>query len=360
MAKAPRIWVLGAGQLGSMLQQAGISLGTAVIPLDIHQQTPPELAPEDWVTAEREEWPSTAVTERLSQHPGFVNGAVFGRLADRQQQKTLLDDCALATAPWQPLGEQSSPELLHDLGPAVLLKRRTGGYDGKGQHWLRSVDAAIPEDWRHHAIAEAGIPFDEEVSLVGVRARSGQCQFFPLTLNLNLHGKLYATLCPVPRLAALQSRAEAMLKRLLDHLDYVGVMGMECFLLGEELIINELAPRVHNTGHWSQLGSRISQFEYHLRAILDMPLPAPAVVGTSWMLNLIGTGYNPQWREQAQVQTHWYGKDLQPGRKMGHINACDTHPETLRQQLRALAPLIPATEPYPQVFNWLEEHLTQL
>ncbi len=196
-----RIWVLGAGQLGAMLKHAGMPLDLDVCPVDINEATAPALAANDLVTAEREQWPETLVTNALAQHTRFINKNVFGRLADRKTQKELIDTLGIATAPWRNVaGDITANELRDQLGERVLLKRRTGGYDGKGQHWLRTDDDQVPEDWQGEAIAEQAIDFDEEVSLVGVRNAAGDCVFYPLTLNLHLNGILYASVAPLARL----------------------------------------------------------------------------------------------------------------------------------------------------------------
>lgn len=352
MSQGQRIWVLGAGQLGAMLQHAGMPLALDVRPIDIHEHQAPALAADDLVTAEREQWPETLVTQTLAHHPHFINQQVFGRLADRKTQKELIDSLGITTAPWRNVANDvTSNELRDQLGDRVLLKRRTGGYDGRGQHWLRTDDDQVPRDWQGEAIAEQAINFDEEVSLVGVRNSSCECVFFPLTLNLHLHGILYASVSPLARLQPLQSQAEAMLGKLLNALDYVGVMAMECFRVGDQLMINELAPRVHNSGHWTQAGASISQFEYHLRAIANIPTPAPQILGQNVMINLIGTHYNPEWRNLPCARVYWYGKEVRAGRKVGHINLVSANVTELRETLVLLGDLLPDAQ-YAEAINW--------
>ncbi|WP_285143253.1 ATP-grasp domain-containing protein, partial [Serratia ureilytica] len=133
-----------------------------------------------------------------------------------------------------------------------------------------------------------------------------------------------------------QQQAEQMLAAILNELNYVGVMAMECFIVGDRLLINELAPRVHNSGHWTQNGASISQFELHLRAILGLPLPQPVVSTPSVMVNLIGTAVNEQWLSLPLVHLHWYEKEVRPGRKVGHLNLNDPSAADLRQALQAL------------------------
>lgn len=352
-----RIWVLGNGQLGAMLKQAANPLGLDVQPVDIDSTTPIQLGADDLVTAEREQWPETDITQQLANHPNFVNLAVFPTLADRKTQKELIDRLDLATAPWRAVGSTTSAHNLHDqLGPRVLLKRRSGGYDGRGQHWLQAEqNSQIPEGWGDAAIAEQAIAFDEELSLVGVRNQRGETHFYPLTLNLNTDGILRATVAPLPRLAHLQATAESMLSSLLTELDYVGVMGMELFRCGDQLLINELAPRVHNTGHWTQAGASTDQFEYHMRAVAGLPLARPWIKATSVMINLIGSQWDPRWLEVPGAEVYWYQKAARPGRKLGHINLCNADQQQLRTSLATLGQLL--DEQYQPPIQWAIEQL---
>jgi 5-(carboxyamino)imidazole ribonucleotide synthase len=351
-----KIWILGNGQLGAMLKHAGLPLGLTVQPVDIDSSEPLTLAADDIVTAEREQWPQTPITDQLAQHANFVNLSTFATLADRKTQKQLLDRLDLATAPWRFVETATSADELHQqLGPNVLLKRRTGGYDGRGQFWLRGGQQQVPPEWNNQAIAEQAIAFDEECSLVGVRNSAGQCYFYPLTLNLNTDGILRATVAPCPRLASMQSEAEAMLGALLNELNYVGVMGMELFRVGDQLMINELAPRVHNTGHWTQAGASVSQFEYHMRAVADLPI-APAVIkAPSVMINLIGVDYDPQWCAVPGAELFWYQKQVRPGRKVGHINFTDSDRERLSASLQQLAESLPSD--YREPITWVLDNL---
>lgn len=355
-----RVWVLGAGQLGAMLQHAGMPLALDVCPVDINERSAPILAPTDIVIAEREQWPNTVVTHALANHPGFINQSVFNRLADRKTQKELIDSLGLATAPWRNLANDiTAAELRDQLGMPLLLKRRTGGYDGRGQHWIRTDDDEVPDDWQSQAIAEQAIHFDEEVSLIGVRNHCGECIFYPLTLNLHLNGILYASISPLTRLKKFQAQAEMMLSKLLAALDYVGVMAMEMFRVGDQLLINELAPRVHNSGHWTQAGASISQFEYHLRAVTNMATPTPQITGQSVMINLIGVDYNPAWRELANLRAYWYGKEVRAGRKVGHINMVSNDLEELRNNLLFLQSQLP-TQVYKSTIDWSLKSLNNL
>ncbi|HFF8940972.1 5-(carboxyamino)imidazole ribonucleotide synthase [Serratia marcescens] len=351
------VCVLGNGQLGRMLRQAGEPLGIAVYPVGIDAE--PEVVPyqNSVITAEIERWPETALTRELATHSAFVNRDIFPRLADRLTQKQLLDQLGLATAPWQLLASAAEwPQVFAALGELAIVKRRVGGYDGRGQWRLRpGQEAELPADAYGECIVEQGINFSGEVSLVGARGHDGRSVFYPLTHNLHEDGILRASVAlPQPN-PALQQQAEQMLAAILNELNYVGVMAMECFIVGDRLLINELAPRVHNSGHWTQNGASISQFELHLRAILGLPLPQPVVSTPSVMVNLIGTAVNEQWLSLPLVHLHWYEKEVRPGRKVGHLNLNDPSAADLRQALQALAPLLPGE--YQSGLAWAQQKL---
>lgn len=352
------VCVLGNGQLGRMLRQAGEPLGIAVYPVGLDAE--PEALPiqQSVITAEIERWPETALTRELAKHPAFVNRDIFPRLADRLTQKQLLDQLGLATAPWQLLKDASEwPAIFTSLGELAIVKRRTGGYDGRGQWRLRAHETAtLPEECYGECIVEQGIHFSGEVSLVGARGHDGKMVFYPLTHNLHEDGILRTSVVFPEADAALQGQAENMLSAIMTELGYVGVMAMECFVVPEGLLINELAPRVHNSGHWTQNGASISQFELHLRAILDLPLPVPVVSSPSVMVNLIGTDVNLAWLNQPLVHLHWYEKEVRPGRKVGHLNLNDVSRDALKESLSALLPALP--EAYASGIAWARAKLS--
>ncbi|MBB1320271.1 MULTISPECIES: 5-(carboxyamino)imidazole ribonucleotide synthase [Shewanella] len=355
MTLPKNLWVLGDGQLGAMLSHAGQPLGINVRPVDIMTPSDAQLPLEadDIITAEREQWPESQLSLQLSQHPHFINGPVFGRLADRFTQKSLLDELAVATSPWQLVDDNTSTEALHKAyGERVLLKRRTGGYDGKGQHWLKQAESTtIPADWRNEAIAEQAINFDEEVSIVGVRTQDGRCLFYPLTLNLHQDGILMASIAPLSRLAPLQAEAEDMLSKVMHGLEYVGVMAMECFRVGEHLMVNELAPRVHNSGHWTQAGCHINQFELHLRALCNLPLHQPQVNFQCVMVNLIGVDKDDRWLSLPNAELFWYNKDVRVGRKVGHLNLSVHNNPMLTDSINQLKTWMP--QQYQAPLDWI-------
>ncbi len=352
-----QVCVLGNGQLGRMLRQAGEPLGITVWPVGLDAE--PEAVPvqQSVITAEIERWPETALTRELARHPAFVNRDVFPIIADRLTQKQLFDRLNLATAPWQLLASPDQwPAVFERLGDLAIVKRRTGGYDGRGQWRLGPNDAdTLPDECYGECIVEQGIHFSGEVSLVGARAHNGATVFYPLTHNLHQDGILRTSVAFPHADAGQQRQAESMLAAIMQELDYVGVMAMECFVTPAGLLINELAPRVHNSGHWTQNGASVSQFELHLRAILDLPLPQPAVDSPSVMVNLIGSHLNYDWLKLPLVHLHWYDKEVRPGRKVGHLNLSASDPRRLSDTLKALTPLLPPE--YAGGLAWAQAHL---
>lgn len=352
-----QIWVLGAGQLGAMLQHAAMPLSLPVRTIDIHATKVPKLNGNDIVTVELEHWPETAVTRSLTSHPNFLNREGLKIFADRLLQKQLLDDLDLPHAKWHKVtSETTAISLGKSLGEQVVLKRRSGGYDGKGQLWLDSrTGRQIPRQWLDQSIAEKKIEFDEEVSLIGVRNRDGESVFYPLTLNLHYQGILLASVAPNKSLQSLQEHAQHMLYSVMEKLEYVGVMTMECFKVGNRLFINEIAPRVHNSGHWTQAGASISQFEMHLRAVARLPVTEPVTKNTSVMLNILGMAYNKKWHAVAGAEIYWYGKDVRPMRKLGHINFSLPDSGLTARSLNTLKSLL--DDYYSGAVDWCISHI---
>ncbi|UKH18214.1 5-(carboxyamino)imidazole ribonucleotide synthase [Actinobacillus pleuropneumoniae] len=349
----PPIYVLGNGQLGRMLRYAGAPLDIEVKPLAFDAPVF-ELEQNSIITAEIERWAETPLTQLLGNHKNFVNLNVFGTTADRFTQKSLLDKLQLSTSPWQLLeSAEQWQSVFSNVGEKVVVKRRTGGYDGRGQ-WIVTQDSIdqITPDLFGEVIAEKFIPFDGEISIVGARFRDGSTRFYPISHNLQQNGILRYSVCDenLPNQQTYQTQAEQMLGTIMQDLEYVGVMAMECFVVGDTLLINELAPRVHNSGHWTQLGCSISQFELHLRALLDLPTPQLKQIAPSVMVNLIGIEHNNAWLEVPFSQLHWYGKEVRAGRKVGHINLCHPEQAQLIQLLEQLRPYL--TDDFHSGLDW--------
>ena len=335
-----QVWVLGNGQLGNMLQEAGRRLGIGVSTQDpegfdaIRELTQ---ASPDKITAEREHWPDNAFTRALQAHPAWLNASTFAVLADRQSQKALLDTLQLPTAPWCPVSAEADVDTLRaTLGGEFLLKQRRGGYDGRGQWRSDKANGASLPDWRTEAIAERRIDFSTELSLIGARDAAGNMVFYQLTENFHADGILQISVMQPGRFARWQEEAERCHARLLSHLQYQGVLAIEFFLTEDGLLINEVAPRVHNSGHWTAGGASVSQFEMHLRAITGLPLVTPQQPGCSVMVNIIGEEVHPGCLALPGTQLHWYGKQPRPGRKLGHLNFFHPDRAQAAQWLRQL------------------------
>lgn len=351
-----KVLVLGDGQLGLMLAAAASRLGVVLerVSLDgdcLYRGTSAvgERLPSDWdpstydlVTAEREHLGEGGLVDRVCAHAGFRNAAAIATLADRRSQKAMLDRLGIATARWRVLFTgHDLARLLAELGSPVIVKLAQGGYDGRGQ-W-RILDARSPRPPRElfgRLIGERAVAFSRELSLVGARAEGGRCVFYPLVENHHADGMLRCTVAPAAVSPALQRTAERMLAAIMHHLDYVGVMAMELFEERGELLVNELAPRVHNSGHWTLDGSSVDQFELHLRALCGWPLPQPSSEGLTVMLNLVGTEFDPAWLAHQGVRLHWYGKPWRAGRKLGHLNLRASYASELAGRLRDLSPAL--------------------
>lgn len=352
-----KVWILGAGQLGAMLERAGRAIGvdTRAIGFDADLSVLDDLHIDDVVSPEIESWPATKITKRLSSHTGLQNEDVFPIIADRLTQKQSLDRLDVATADWLPVDEGTTAAALYkQLGSRILLKKRTGGYDGRGQFWLLEDEATeIPDEFIGTSIAEQAIGFSDEISIIGCRDAKGDLRFYPPALNLHNNGILKASVAGVNLPKENIKQAEAMLTKVMEGMDYVGVMAMECFLVDYQLVVNELAPRVHNSGHWTQAGSSVCQFESHVRAIAGLPIGKPQTKGATVMINIVGESFNPLWLDIPGAEVTWYGKEVRAGRKLGHINFCE--PNAIAMQ--SLADTLPQDD--KDAIKWAMAMLTE-
>jgi 5-(carboxyamino)imidazole ribonucleotide synthase len=228
------------------------------------------------------------------------------------------------------------------IGLPAVLKTRRFGYDGKGQSVLRDTED-VAGAWQSLGgvplILEEFVPFEREVSILAVRARDGATAFYPLVENHHHEGILRLSLAPAPSLTSeLQTLAEEYARRLLQSLNYVGVLAIEFFQRGDELMVNEFAPRVHNSGHWTIEGAVSSQFENHMRAVCGLPLGETRALGHCAMHNLIGTLPDvPRVLATPGAHLHLYGKEPKPGRKIGHITLCEENQGTLNERNEAVS-----------------------
>lgn len=350
--------ILGGGQLGLMIAEAAARLGLVVDRYDPENAcllpgTSDFRCELDWdtaqqrynaITVEREAFPSDGLSARFAASDKCVARGALKVIPDRFDQKTMLDDAGIATAPWVCLEQpQQLAEARARFGD-VVVKTRSGGYDGRGTWLLKQSDSLddLPlEQLCGNAIIEQMIPFRRELSIVGARNLAGDTVFYPLVRNWHVDGILRLTLAPAQAAAPLQPQAEQALNSIMERLDFRGVMAVEFFEVDGQLLVNEIAPRVHNSGHWSQEGADLSQFDLHAISLTDLPLHTPCVSGVTAMVNLIGVEFNPDWLARPGV-LHWYGKSYRPGRKLGHLNLSAASLDELREQLAAWQDLLPA------------------
>ncbi len=355
------IGILGAGQLGRMLALAGYPLGLQFRFLDPTDDAPAEQVAQriagpfddeptlerfsaglDLVTYEFENVPVSTVRFLQTRVPVFPPPAALETSQDRLVEKNFFRSLGIPTSPFRSIQSRAELETaLVDIGLPAVLKTRTLGYDGKGQMLLEDFSAAGAA-WTalggQPLLLEGFISFERELSIVAVRARSGATAFYPLVENRHEGGILRLSIAPSPHAGTeIQQRAETYAKLVLEKIDYVGVLAIEFFECQGQLLANEMAPRVHNSGHWTIEGAETSQFENHLRAILDLPLGSTAPVGYSAMVNLIGN--IPDRAEALAVpgaHLHLYGKSARPARKLGHITVRAEDRDTLRRRLEQL------------------------
>jgi 5-(carboxyamino)imidazole ribonucleotide synthase len=364
----PRVGIIGAGQLGRMMALAAYPLGIECRFLDTDPKAPggqvgpirvaalddlaalTALAREvDVLTFDIENVSITALTALEAITPVRPAPAVVGLAQDRLAEKQLFESLAIPTARYAVIG--SADDLAgaeSSLGWPLVIKSRRLGYDGRGQRVARSrheLAAAYDELGRPPAIAEAWVEFEREVSLIGVRAEAQATRYYPLTENQHRDGMLESSLAPYSA-EVLQVQAEQWMHALMQQHNYRGVLTIEFFVTAGGLVANEIAPRVHNSGHWTIEGAETSQFENHIRAVLGLPLGSTAARGAAAMRNLIGR-IPPRERLLAieGLHLHDYGKTPRPGRKVGHCTLLAGDPDAAKQGLADLAPLLAAAPP---------------
>ena len=338
------VGIMGAGQLGQMLALAGRRLGIQCRFLSPDADAPvgkfAELIVADYeneaalthfaegldlVTYEFESIPASSVRFVAGLVPVFPSPLALETAQDRASEKACFERLGIPTAPFAAVDSMREVrEALERIGVPAVLKSRRLGYDGKGQAVMRSreeIGSAWVKTGGVPAIVESFVKFTRELSIIAVRSRTGGMAFYPLVENHHSEGILRFSLAPAPNVAALiQSTAEDYATRVMNELDYVGVLAIEFFETQDGLVANEMAPRVHNTGHWTIEGADTSQFENHLRAITGMPLGSTDMGGAAGMVNVIGNEPDiARLEELSDVHVHMYGKAPKPRRKLGHI-----------------------------------------
>jgi len=366
-----KIGVLGAGQLGRMLALAGYPLDLQFVFLDPADQ--PCSAPLgehiqldyldeaalqrfaagcDVATYEFENVPARTAEVVGAAVPLYPPAIALEVGQDRLNEKRMFDALGIPVPRYMPVAARGALDLAaRNVGLPAVMKTRRMGYDGKGQAVLRS-EADLDAAWQRlggaeaphtPCLVEAFVPFERELSCLAVRARDGEMRFYPVVANVHRDGILRVS---TPQAAdPLQAQAEDYARRVAEHLNYVGVLAFEFFVAGGALYANEIAPRVHNSGHWSIEGAECSQFENHLRAVAGLPLGSTALRGPSAMVNFIGQA--PDTAALAAIpglHVHLYGKSPKPLRKIGHATVTANNDAELQQRLAQLVALVDATK----------------
>ena len=356
------VGVLGGGQLARMLALAGLPLGFRFVFYDPAQN--PCAAPlgehvqgeftdrlklelfarsVDVVTFEFENIPLDCIeflSARKVVHPG---PEALAAARDRLHEKRLFGELGIPTPVMKDVDSLAELDMaVREIGLPAVLKTRTLGYDGKGQYVLRTPDD-VAKAWQllggFSLVLESLVEFDREVSILAVRGASGETAFYPLSENVHQGGILrFSRSCPDD---PGQARAEELAGKLLRRLNYVGVLALELFQVGDAFLANEMAPRVHNSGHWTIEGAVTSQFENHLRAISGLPLGKTSVTGHSAMVNFIG-GKPDLARLLALrgLHVHLYGKSELPGRKVGHATLWSRNKMSFAEGCKALRSML--------------------
>ncbi len=353
-----KVGILGGGQLARMLALAGYPLGLQFVVLDPSadacatqvadliqadyddQAALQELAAQvDVVTFEFENVPSESLKYLQENCPVFPPPIALHTAQDRLKEKNMFSRLDIPVPDFVAIEtRQQLEQAVEQIGLPAVLKTRSMGYDGKGQIVLKTqheIDSAWEQLGGRPLILESMVPFDREVSIIAVRSREAEIHFYPLSENTHHQGILhYAQSRPDDH---VQSRAQDYIKRILDELNYVGVLALELFDVNGELLANEIAPRVHNSGHWTIEGAEISQFENHLRAVLNLPLGSTRAVGFAAMVNFIGTMPDAAViLTNTMVHLHDYHKAPRPGRKIGHATLKSETPSQLSAELENL------------------------
>ncbi|OWZ92451.1 5-(carboxyamino)imidazole ribonucleotide synthase [Sinorhizobium sp. LM21] len=342
------IGIIGGGQLGRMLAMAAARLNFRTVILEPQVDCPAAQVANDQIVAayddeaalgklaevsdiityEFENVPVAAAERLAAKRPVFPPPKALEVAQDRLTEKRFINGCGIATARFHAVDSQADLEAaLADFGGTGVLKTRRLGYDGKGQRVFRSTAdspaGAFAALGGVPLILESFVPFEREISIIAARAPDGAVACFDPAENVHRNGILHTSTVPAEIGTAAGEAARVAAKAILDALGYVGVIGVEFFVLADgSLIVNEMAPRVHNSGHWTEAACVVSQFEQHIRAVAGLPLGNPRRHSDCVMQNLIGDDLDtvPAWLAEDDVLVHLYGKtEARAGRKMGHV-----------------------------------------
>jgi 5-(carboxyamino)imidazole ribonucleotide synthase len=357
-----KVGILGGGQLASMLALAGFPLGAHCVFLDPNPHSPAfmlgdhvceEFTPEaiarlaqnvDVLTYEFENVPGDAL-KFLEEKNLFPPVEALRISQDRLQEKRFFESLGIPTALFaQPHDVASVQRVFESWGISEgFVKTRRLGYDGKGQirvHSSRFNQHELEKFLSRGCIVEGKVSFLRELSQISTRTREGKIVHFPLTENVHRDGILHASFSPprAPVKPEVAAHAQQFTAQILQKLNYVGTFALELFETASGLVVNECAPRVHNSGHWTIEGTTYSQFEAHMRAILGLPLPSPEQRGYSCMVNILGTlPHSYDFLESPDAHLHLYHKDPRPGRKLGHITYVTPHSDERERFAQSLS-----------------------
>lgn len=370
--------VYGSGQLAQMMYLAGAPLGIDVQSVDVESETvvhPVSKLPldvslnqaidnADALTVEFEHIPEKLLEQAEKSgklHPGF-DAILVG--ADRVREKHLLSSLGVPNCEHKIVTQLDElDECINVLGERLILKSSRDGYDGYGQ-WrltdktqLAELKASLSglDLEKVPLVVEKMVDFERELSLIGIRTKEGEIKVYPLAENLHYQGQLHVSVAPATQLSeAVERKAKEIFTTLANGMDYVGVLAVEMFQCGDSLLVNELAPRVHNSGHWSLSGSDTSQFENHMRAVVGLPLGDTHAKGPSAMVNIIGcSSFSRDLLSISGCHLHWYGKTVREKRKMGHINLVADSYNSLGEKLKSLNSFLPM-EYFPKLASEAE------
>lgn len=365
------IGVLGAGQLGRMLALAGKPLGGRFSFFDPNPDSPVrdvgELVVADYsdfealerfaagldvVTYEFESISIAAVEAVAKRVPVFPSVQALKVAQDRVLEKRCFQHMGIRTAPSRDVASRGDlDKAAHEIGLPAVLKTRRLGYDGKGQVVIRDENE-LGDAWEKLGgvplILEQFIEFDRELSIIAARSRDGETLYYPLVENEHDEGILSCSVAPADVSEAKTRAAREYVRRLMSSFDYVGVLALELFESGDKLIANEIAPRVHNTGHWTIEGADTSQFENHVRAISGRELGSTASVGHSIMINILGSAPDVQRIGSIPgAHVHMYGKAPAPRRKLGHVTVVGDEAKEVRERAAAVRRMLWEGEAVP-------------
>lgn len=354
MNNSPVIGVIGTGQLGRMLALAGTPLGARFVFLEDAPTNDAKLLGESYALPQLNEFIAVCdvvtyesentridLVEQIAQHkPVYPPRDALFTAQHRAREKTLFRSLGIQTAPFQVVNSLSElQEAVSNIGLPAVLKTTTEGYDGKGQALLKTTEdiaAAWQSIGNRELILEGFVTFKRELSIIAARSVQGDVHTYPLVENHHQEGILRTTIAPATTItAALNAQAQQMMAAIMNKLNYVGVMALELFDTANGLVANEMAPRVHNSGHWSQDGAHVCQFENHCRALLQLPLgDTNPKQDAAAMLNLIGElGHWQTVLTLPYAHLHLYAKAPRPARKLGHINLTANSHEQLQARL---------------------------